>query len=553
MHIHSRVAVTGAILSLSLGILVNVGVADAGVVKQTRHEASASTKFAPRVGHATMVSKKTVVLRDLPSGVGHQSVHQPGPLARNGKPTYLAYKGSTVKGQKTAGQSGPAVNGSVRTNATGPLVTPPVVIHRNFAGLNNNNSSCACQPPDVNAAAGGTQTVEAVNLSVAVYNKANPPALLKNTSLATFLGETRPLSDPRITYDTLWKRWVLTAIPIPTATTSTPGLDFAVSKTANATGAWWVYHFSFFGGSFPAGTLLDYPMLGQQQDALVIGTNNFQLQSGGGFSYIGSTAFAVPKARAYNGLSIGFPAFGVAFSTHPANTGNVPMDSDGNAYLLAADDANDRLILYKMNNAAYANLTTLSLVGTPGDVFGAPTRGAHQPGGFPDLDALDGRIVAAPVVATGFLWFAHGINISGFPGIQYGAVALNGSSATVANAFHSGTSDDINASIGVFPASSSSVYIYLNWAYTQAGSGIATTDVFSGVSPGEGVPALIGVDTQLVSGGTTSQTRFGDFSSVSIAPYADHAGCGIGKTAYIAQQYFSGGVWATRLADVGFC
>ncbi len=547
-------AVVAAGISVTL-LTFGLGLTGAAASGRTSGQAGSQ---APKVGQARMVSVHSVVVKDLPSGVSHQTVKVPGPLRKNGTPTWKTTPSSSAptSAQKVPYRAGPDVNGSVRSGSTGPLVTPPTHIHKNFDGTNLANSSCGCQPPDPNAAAGGSQTVEATNLSLAVYSKTgSPPSLLKRTPLSTFLADSRPLSDPRITYDTIWKRWALVAIPIPTSTTSTPGLDLAVSKTAKATGGWWVYHLTFSGGAFPAGTLLDYPMLGQQQDAYAIGSNNFRLTSSG-FSYIGSTVFAVSKARVYNGLGISFPAFGVAFSTHPGVTGNVPMDSDGNEYLLAADPGNNRLILYKMTDPATPNTTAVTLLGTPScGSCGAPTRGAHQPGGKPDIDALDGRIDAAPVVANGFLWFAHGINISGFPGIQYGAVSLSGASATVANAFHGSTSDDINPSIGAFPLSGGTDFIYLNWAYTDASNGIPVTDVVSGVSPGEGVPNLIGVDTQLVRGGTSNETRFGDFSSVSIAPYADHTGCGIGRTAYVAQEYFnpSSGDWATRIADVGFC
>jgi hypothetical protein len=425
----------------------------------------------------------------------------------------------------------------------------------NFTSTTQAESHTKAEMPDVNGAIGPSNIVESVNLSLAVYNLATPPALLKNTALATLLGDSRPLSDPRVLYDPNWKRWVLTVIPVPQTTSSTPGLDLAVSQTASPTGAWFVYHIAFSGGSFPAGTLLDYPMQGQQQDAIVLGTNNFQL-TGSGFVYIGSTAFAIPKARAYNGLGFSFPAFGVAFGTAPAITGNIPMDSDGNAYMLAADPGNNRVLLYKMTDPATPNTTSVVFLGGPTcGSCAAPTRGAHQPGGNPDLDALDGRIDWAPVVANGFLWFAHGVNDAGFPAIQYGAVALSGASATTALAFHAGSSDDINPSIGAMPTSSGGDFIYLNWAYTQASSGIGVTDVFSGVSPGEGVPNLIGTDHQLFRGSTGTEFRFGDYSSVSLRPVADHAGCGAGQTALVAQEYMAAAThrWATRLADVGFC
>src|SRR5205807_1414874 len=150
-------------------------------------------------------------------------------------------------------------------------------------------------------------------------------------------------------------------------------------------------------------------------------------------------------------------------------------------------------------------------------------------------------------------WFAHGIAVGSFPAVQYGTVGTNGSSISVATAFHSSTSDDFNPSIGVFPVSSGQDFVYLNWAYTDTPNGVATTDTFSGLSPGDAVQSLVAVDHSTIVGSSTGDTRFGDFSSVSITPYALGA-CPAGRTAIIAQEYFKAdGSWATRLANVGFC
>ena len=53
----------------------------------------------------------------------------------------------------------------------------------------------------------------------------------------------------------------------------------------------------------------------------------------------------------------------------------------------------------------------------------------------------------------------------------------------------------------------------------------------------------------LIRGSTTSQTRFGDFSSVAVDPQVPAGTCAVA-----AQQYFRvGGTWNTRLARVGTC
>src|SRR5204863_285927 len=85
--------------------------------------------------------------------------------------------------------------------------------------------------------------------------------------------------------------------------------------------------------------------------------------------------------------------------------------------------------------------------------------------------------------------FAHGIDFAGFPTIRYGAIGIASNTATVAIAFHSGTSDDFNPSVGVGNAPTGGNFIYLNWAYTDTAAGVATSDTVDSVAPGPGVAA----------------------------------------------------------------
>ena len=64
------------------------------------------------------------------------------------------------------------------------------------------------------------------------------------------------------------------------------------------------------------------------------------------------------------------------------------------------------------------------------------------------------------------------------------------------------------------------------------------------VAPGGGVPNLIATGAVLVNGASTTQFRFGDYSSSTIDPTVASGSC-----ALVAQQYFAaGGAWRTRIA-----
>src|SRR5262249_47668113 len=91
--------------------------------------------------------------------------------------------------------------------------------------------------------------------------------------------------------------------------------------------------------------------------------------------------------------------------------------------------------------------------------------------------------------------------------------------------------------------------VFVNWAFTDAKAGIATSDVIDMLRAGQSIANLIGTGAVYAAGSTTIQTRFGDFSSVSLDPQVSGGTCAVAT-----QQYFStNGSWKTRLARVGNC
>jgi len=117
-----------------------------------------------------------------------------------------------------------------------------------------------------------------------------------------------------------------------------------------------------------------------------------------------------------------------------------------------------------------------------------------------------------------------------------------------ATAFHSGTSDDFNASlaVGLTPAGTA---VFLTWVFTDAPAGVAASPVVDSLPAGQAPTNLIGTSTVLVTGSSTGQTRFGDYSSVAIDPAVPGGACAV-----VGQQYFSStGSWNTRIARIGSC
>jgi hypothetical protein len=375
---------------------------------------------------------------------------------------------------------------------------------------------------------------------VQTYSKAG--AKRCGYSLNTFLDTSNSLSDPRVQWDNRNNRFTLVAIPFPDPT-DTPAMFIAASRTADACGEWFVYRVTFSGALFPAGMLLDYPYIGQDRVALLSSSNNFV-----GNSYENSTAFAVRKAALYTGAEFSFPAFPVAFSTAPVTVAGSPIPETTNTYFLASVPGSG-YALYRMTDSAGAG-TTLTLQANIASAFNPPARQIVQPGTLQTLDPLDGRIVWSPFQDGKWVWFTHGIDIAGFPSVRYGAINTASNTAQVATAFRSITSDDFNPSIGVGPPTpgTNSVNIFLNWAFTDILNAMPTSATVDGVQPGGGVPDLMGTGLILKKGSSTSSnSRFGDYSSVSIDPTSP---C----RAAVGQEVFtSNGDWNTRLARIGLC
>ncbi|MEU7873058.1 hypothetical protein [Dactylosporangium sp. NPDC049140] len=426
---------------------------------------------------------------------------------------------------------------SLASRPVQPLTAPGTVA--NFAGIDQATGCGGCQPPDVNAAVGGTQILEAVNLRLQTTNKTGTQ--LCSFSLASFLGTTDSLSDPRVQYDNVNNRYSLTLTVVPASTTAAPALWVGASTSSDACGSWFIYRITFSGGSFPAGTLLDYPILGQDSNALLFGTDNFTPTSHN------ATVFGIPKSAVYAGAGFSFSAFTTASLSAPVSNAGIPMISTPFSYFVASVPGTGYR-LYRLTNSGGAG-AALTLQATISSTFNAPTRRINQPGTPTTLDPLDGRIAWSPVNDGNFIWFAHGIDIGGFPGVRYGAISIAGNTATVALAYRSSSSDDFNPSIGVANNPGGGNFIYVNWAYTDTANNIATSDTVDSVAPGGGVPNLIGTGAVLINGSATSQTRFGDYSSVAIDPTVASGSCAV-----VAQQYFAaGGAWRTRIGRVGTC
>jgi hypothetical protein len=410
----------------------------------------------------------------------------------------------------------------------------------NFAGLGQ-GASCECAPPDPNAAVSPTQIVEVVNRRFQVTSKTGNP--ICGFSLNTLLNTTVPLGDPRVEYDNVFGRFIFVMTTKPTSTSATPTIFLGATKGPDPCASWWIYRATFTGTAFPAGTFLDFPMLGQDRNALLM-TAISQPQGGGN----SIPAFSIPKSLVYAGLPFRDKLFALLATCAPVSNGGVPMIATPFSYFLCAVPGTGYL-LYRMANSG-SPVPTMTLQAQIPKPFTAPTKRVTQPKVSATLAPSDGRISWSPVNDGRSIWFAHTIDKGGFTTVRYGEITTATNAVTVGVISSTETSDDFNASIGVgFGPPNSGETIFLNWAETDAPNGIATTDRVDSFGPGVAVHDLFGTGRVLVSGSTTNQGAFGDYSSVAIDPAVRSGACAV-----TAQQYFApDGSWQTRIARVGAC
>jgi hypothetical protein len=260
-------------------------------------------------------------------------------------------------------------------------------------------------PPDTQLAAGPEDLLEVVNATASVWTKAGAPVTAFD--LNPFLGVPAVDAglgafDPRVLYDAMAGRWILTASA--TDPTNTYNQVFlAVSQTSDPTGAWYVYTIE----ENASGVLYDQPMVGVSDDKVVVSWNDFAY----GY-FLGEETWVLDAAQLLQGQA----ADGVVFGPDDLRFRLVPaqdLSSTDTVYLVYNDS--DPLDL--VQNTSYPALGVVAITGDPaaGDVRWtewdpaiaptAPPPDAVQPAGAPLITTDDDRLLSA-VWQDGTLWTA---------------------------------------------------------------------------------------------------------------------------------------------------
>lgn len=446
------------------------------------------------------------------------------------RPTMNISQYEQAKAQAAA-QRGPHRLGAATT-------TPEVALIKSFDGASNVDGLV---PPDTHGAVSKSQFVEITNSHLDIYSKSNP-ATHTSKSLAAFFGYfAQTIFDPRVLYDSTWNRWIVTAEAFPESSTLQRQF-IAISKTASATGSFFIYNFNvtFFTGDF-----WDFPQVGMDQDAVIMTANIFDSSN----ASKGADCFAVAKARLYNGLSFSVPVFtGLVGTLAPP----VVLDQNPTTFLIAAQPSGSTLQLYSMTNTSRPVGTTLTLqANVPVAAYSVPPI-APQPGETCPtfcLDTSDSRFVNYSTQVGNVLWQVHTVNVSGFATPRYYEINTATSSVIQSSSFFaSSTSSDFNASL----VANSANDMYVTWSSTDSSAGINAQVRFSdcnhtsaSCAPGAGLamftssnPLTADFDPRF------GDQRWGDYSAVTVDPSKS-------TNAWLVNEKVNpGGDWGSRIGVI---
>ena len=212
-------------------------------------------------------------------------------------------------------------DGAVQSRILAPTLNTPSPTGT-FLGIGKGLGafSVGSAPPDTSGAVGRTQYVQVVNSSVAVFNKSTGALLFGPVTTKTLFTsltggcKTNNNGDGVVIYDKAADRWVVSQFSVST----TPYLEcVAVSQTSDATGAWFVYAFSYGTTTFP-----DYPKMGAWPDAYYTTFNNF---NSAGTAFLGANLCAYDRAKMLVGAAATQQCIGLSSSFG----GVLPSDLDG--------------------------------------------------------------------------------------------------------------------------------------------------------------------------------------------------------------------------------
>jgi Abnormal spindle-like microcephaly-assoc'd, ASPM-SPD-2-Hydin len=473
-------------------------------------------------------------------------------VARHFMPSRVANP-AAYRRSKAAMSSGEALP-EVPSLATLAMTTTPTVL-TSFAGLASRDSGCGvdCEPPDTQVAAGPNNIVEVTNVVVRIFDKSG--TVLSTFDLNSLFGVDPSIvsANPRIEYDTISGRWLVSLLTLDTGNVSNAQNGFfnlAVSSSTDPTEPFYTYKFETH-GAYPS-----QPSLGFNDDKVVTGGNSFScLPTNCGdtnLPYLGMEFVVWNKAD--------------LIADVPPATDFFPADQDPTDFTVEpAKSRSSTSTLFMLSDpddtgAAQDHLTVWSVAGIPGvgggststktalpiTTFADPPN-ARQEGAPATIHTEDARMLEA-VFRDGHLWGSANAACKP-PGdstkrsCMHYLEVLTGDARLILNQdFEFGTKNAYDYYPSVDLDSSDDLIT----AFTQSSSGELPSAYVDARLVGD-APDTLGTPMLLQSGGMPYDgIRWGDYSGAGVDP-ADQT------QVWVAAEYATKATlvvnWGTTIAD----
>jgi hypothetical protein len=506
-------------------------------------------------------------------------------------------RGPEVKDTGFSGDGAASADLALRASAqsvtaSAATISPPLLT---FEGLSNQDNfnifGFRVNPPDPMGDVGPNHYVELINLAFAVYDKQGnllmgPLAIGDIWSGFAVEDCTDPSGDPVVLYDQLVDRWILSQFT--TRGLDDPSLPFydcvAVSQTGDPTGAYYRYAFITQPDTVDGGYFFpDYPKYGVWTDSYIMTTRDFGLINRYGISVYALEKNKMiagnPKARAVqffldsdvvplNLMGDGLLPPDIDGTRRPIDRIAAPIvgtQDDGAGYGGTFDALNIWELKVQWNSKPVASLTlaTQLPVASFDSVFPcAPTSrdclpqpGITNPAQFLDILSYRQRptwrlayrnmgkyesfvtsqtVEAAPGVA-GMRWYEIRRTAGAYSVYQQGTYAPGDG----VNRWMGSTAMDWQGNLALGYSVVNGVDVYPGIRYT----GRLSSDPLGQMTLGEGV-IVNGTGVQ-----TTTNSRWGDYSSLNVDPTDDCTFWYVNEYYTAAGQASSLAGWQTRIGS----
>jgi hypothetical protein len=444
-------------------------------------------------------------------------------------------------------------DGALQTDYSSTLSMPAPSNGNGFAGLDLQTYG-AGWPPDTHGAVGPSHYIQAVNTSMAIYDKTTGnrlTALTMNNFMGGVAGsacDAYNQGDPIVLYDHYSGRWIVTDF----AWKSTRGPFYeciAVSKNTDpVSGGWWFYQVEV-----STNELGDYPKLGVWPDGIYMGASMFKSAR----TYSGAKVWVFNREDLINGAALRSVSFKLGtsyFSVFPSTT--APFGGDPAAgtpnYFFSDYGVTNAVRMWKFTtnwttpaNSSFTGPTSIATA-----AFSKPSARVPQKGSSETLDTLGDRLMSnfeyRNIGGVPSLWLTRTVVNSPSTGIRWMEIRNLGATPSV---YQQGTfAPDANyrwmPSLAVdkqgnmavgYSVSSSTMFPAIRYAGRLATDALGTL--------GQGEASLIeGTGSQ--SGG---YNRWGDYASMTIDPID---GC----TFWFTTEYYitTSNNWQTRIGSFKF-